>query len=198
MNTSVTHLVLRDIHMPEPISWWPPALGWWGVGGLALMVCLLVALWWRRFQGRRLRKVALRALDDLEAAYRMNREGGLLIVELSALLRRVCLALSDRRVQSAHTVWAPGHDLKVAGLTGEAWLSFLEQDMPGQPFTKGPGRLLISLPFQRMGEKVTYEREREWMDLLALCRAWLRVMPLNWPRNFGPVTHIAPVDPHAS
>jgi cbb3-type cytochrome oxidase subunit 3 len=24
-----TPLPLKDIHLPEAISWWPPAIGWW-------------------------------------------------------------------------------------------------------------------------------------------------------------------------
>ena len=31
---------LRDIHLPEPISWWPPAPGWWI---LAVASCALLA-----------------------------------------------------------------------------------------------------------------------------------------------------------
>ena len=26
---------LRDVHMPDPISWWPPAFGWWMIMGCA-------------------------------------------------------------------------------------------------------------------------------------------------------------------
>ena len=30
---------LRDIHLPDPLSWWPPAIGWWllVIGSLALV-----------------------------------------------------------------------------------------------------------------------------------------------------------------
>ena len=24
-----TQLPLKDIHLPDAISWWPPAIGWW-------------------------------------------------------------------------------------------------------------------------------------------------------------------------
>ena len=33
-------LPLRDIHLPEAVSWWPPAYGWW------LLVVLLGACAW--------------------------------------------------------------------------------------------------------------------------------------------------------
>jgi hypothetical protein len=35
---------LRDIHGPDPVSWWPPAPGWWL---LALGTILCLWLLWR-------------------------------------------------------------------------------------------------------------------------------------------------------
>ena len=33
-------LPLRDLHLPEPVGWWPPAPGWWI---LLLLVTTLLA-----------------------------------------------------------------------------------------------------------------------------------------------------------
>lgn len=32
---------LRDIHLPEPISWWPLAPGWWAL----IILCLALSIW---------------------------------------------------------------------------------------------------------------------------------------------------------
>ena len=58
---------LRDIHLPEPISWWPPAPGWWL---LALVACALLA-WlirfiYRRYKAKHYRRQALGQLQVLQ------------------------------------------------------------------------------------------------------------------------------------
>jgi hypothetical protein len=59
---------LRDIHLPEPISWWPPAPGWWL---LALSVCALLGwlLTWlyRRYRANSYRREALHQLQQLQS-----------------------------------------------------------------------------------------------------------------------------------
>ena len=62
--------------------------------------------------------------------------------ELSELVRRSMLA------------YAPRGD--VAGLTGDAWLKWLDRGLDDAPFTAGAGRNLDTLPYQRP-EKVQDE-----------------------------------------
>ena len=54
--------------------------------------------------------------------------------ELSELLRRTMLAYAARR--------------DVAGLTGEAWLRWLDQDLDEPLFHEGAGKSLIELPYR--------------------------------------------------
>ena len=35
---------LADIHLPDPVSWWPLAPGWWMLLGLAVSIFIAVAL----------------------------------------------------------------------------------------------------------------------------------------------------------
>ncbi|MBS1202779.1 MAG: hypothetical protein H6R22_1288, partial [Chromatiaceae bacterium] len=57
---------LRDWHLPDPVSWWPPAPGWWLVAGLALAACALTLHWWLRRRRRRHGAPARAALGELE------------------------------------------------------------------------------------------------------------------------------------
>jgi hypothetical protein len=128
---------LRDIHLPDLPGFWPPAIGWWIVTTLALLV-----IWWiwrllrRQWRVRRWRRYALAQLRQIE---RQQRRGRMSTIEawqaLSMLLRRLMLLHQSR------------HD--VAALEGEAWLAALDRHLAcGDLFRHGIGRELATLPYQ--------------------------------------------------
>jgi hypothetical protein len=116
---------LHDIVAPAPVPWWPPAPGWYVVGGLVL-VLLGAGLWaalvrWERNGYRRA------GLKELERITRDPRAPGA-VVEIAELLKRVALAAFPRA--------------RVASLTGETWLRFLDATAATDVFTRGAGRVL--------------------------------------------------------
>lgn len=152
-------LPLRDIHLPAPISWWPPAVGWWLVLLSILVVSAMAWWWWRnRTRGHSLdvRQAALSHLQALRHRYDQDEDAHALASELSALLRRICA-----------NSYPPS---ETAGLTGEAWLEFLDRPLSGQSFTRGAGRALEEAPY----------RPRAQIDaraLLALSETWIQALP---------------------
>jgi hypothetical protein len=125
--------VLRDIHVPLDAPWWPLAPAWW-----LLIAVLLVALAfashrvWRAWRVARLRRVLLRAHDELAAAHAAPDDGAALVAGLSLLLRR-----ASKR-----------HAPQALRLRDEDWLAFLDGGDPARPFREGPGRLLLDGPYR--------------------------------------------------
>lgn len=127
---------LRDLHLPETISWWPPAPGWWVLIGLAACALgYLALLAWRRFRDNAPRRKALARLRYLKAEYSWTGDAVELAARLSELLRRAMLAYAPRD--------------EVAGLTGPSWLAWLDRGLPEKAFSEGPGRSLESLPYRQ-------------------------------------------------
>ena len=94
---------LRDIVAPEPVSWWPPAPGWWLVAFLVLTVATAVAhRFCRQWQRNAYRRAALRAIEQTTS-----------IAEVSDVLKRAALAAYPRP--------------QVASLAGDAWCEWLEK-----------------------------------------------------------------------
>ncbi|MEM7433344.1 MAG: DUF4381 domain-containing protein [Pseudomonadota bacterium] len=126
---------LRDLHLPDAISWWPLAPGWWGL----FAIIAIVFFFWLHFYLRRRakgapRRFALRELDRLADDYRQDRNAVRFGARASELLRRTMLA------------YAPRTD--VASLTGDAWLEWLDRDLARPVFVNGPGRQLLELPYR--------------------------------------------------
>jgi len=126
---------LRDLHLPEMISWWPLAPGWWFLIGIALIA---LAMLLRRYLQKRAygaaKRHALRQLDELLADYEQHRNVVHFGSQVSELVRRTMLAYSPRK--------------EVAGLTGEQWLAWLDRGLTHPQFVNGPGRNLIELPYR--------------------------------------------------
>jgi hypothetical protein len=145
---SPSALPLRDIHLPAPVSWWPPATGWWLVLALGVLVLAAVALhrWWRR--RTRLRRLALAELAVIEQAYARSGDGHACARGLSQLLRRLALVGAGRDAAAA---------------TGDAWLAQVGAmhgaPLPAElrpvlllaPYAPGPAQALAAEDFAAAG-----------------------------------------------
>lgn len=80
---------LRDIVLPEPISWWPPAIGWWVLVGISLLVCLmLIRRHLRARAANRYRRLALDALDQALFDFNQHRHIATYVHTANAVLKR--------------------------------------------------------------------------------------------------------------
>lgn len=149
-------LPLKDIHIPQPIGWWLPAPGWW-----LLVIMIPLALWllWWLYQALT-RKTAVKAAKQmLQQIQQDNQQTDLQkLCAISVLLRRTAISCYPRP--------------ETAALTGSDWLRFLDRNLPGHPFSEGPGKILIEAPYQR-----NTDIEVPLDDLIRLCRDWLNSLP---------------------
>ena len=161
MNPSLdpTTIPLRDIHLPDAISWWPLAFGWWLLGGLVLLAGLAFAV---RFYASRRHRAARRGLMAALDALNAGADPVLCAQRVSTTLRRFAMTVNDD----------PGG---VAGLVGERWLAFLDSRWERTSFTLGSGRLLLSAPYTTIGN---LQRE-QCLELGMLCIDWIRAQPIR-------------------
>ena len=132
---SPTDLPLRDLHLPEPIGWWPLAPGWWWLCGatLFLLAGFLFVVLLRRYRKARLGHWVRPEFLLLTRRYQRDDDALALLQSISALLRRACISLYPRE--------------QVAGLTRERWLALLDKVGQTTRFSEGPGQLLADGPY---------------------------------------------------
>ena len=154
---------LRDIHLPSAVFWWPPAIGWWIV--LLILILLIAAgFWWKKrrealnsrpviYSSIEVIDAALAELSELDNAIKTGGNAKAMTADLSRLLRRSAMRLSV-------------NPSDVAGLTGEAWLLWLDEQWSKDEFCHGVGRQLIHAQYQP-------ESDINIEAVCKLCHSWL-------------------------
>lgn len=150
-------LPLRDIHLPDPVSWWPPAIGWWLLSAAVILIAF--SLWavvrrmtpWRR--RKKLLYLAAKELDRIEQEYDTTRDGRTALQRLSILMRRVSMSIFGRRA--------------VAGVCGQRWADWLANAIRLDSARAGCIRVLVEGPYRPTDPD-------ELPELFVYCRAWLR------------------------
>jgi hypothetical protein len=152
MSTDELLLQLRGIAPPGEPGWWPLAPGWWILTGAGLVAMLALLLFARRQYNSRNFKLANRELQGISDHYKHNQDNQNLILNLSRWLRQVSLMAFPER--------------KIAGITGLAWLEFLDEEMGKSEFRQGPGQIFGT---------AVYSRQLDFDDdtILALCELWM-------------------------
>ncbi|MGU3493050.1 DUF4381 domain-containing protein [Xanthobacteraceae bacterium A53D] len=139
---------LADIAVPPPVPWWPPAPGWW-VLACGLLAALVIVAWGLAIRHRR-NAYRRAALAELAAIGPAGDPGSAAAV--SAILKRAALAAYPRT--------------QVAGLTGQAWLAFLDRTAGSRDFSDGPAATLAQAA---MGAPIG-----DGPAILAAARRWIR------------------------
>ena len=127
---------LKDIHLPPPVSFWPPAPGWW-ILAVLLISSLFIGgvLFYRQHKKRKPKTEALRILKDLQILYQNSKDEVVSLRNLSNLLRRTALTFYDND--------------EVASLQGSSWLEFLDKTGKTKEFSQGAGKVLGNEVFQQ-------------------------------------------------
>lgn len=150
-------LQLRDIHLPEPAGWWPPAIGWWLLMLIALVIAgLLLHRLYRELRFRLWRRRLLNAfLHDMSGL--MKQPDSQFMTEISSRLKRLALTLFREE--------------QVAGLSGNGWLDFLDRHLPSPAFNMAPASLLVELPYHPTGQPLDEQQRKQ---VIRLAENWAR------------------------
>jgi hypothetical protein len=143
---------LRDIHLPEPVGWWPLAPGWYVLMLLILLIMMIITyrVYKRHVNGLAKNK-ALELLTFYKDHYDKDRNAQVASARVSELLRRVALVYYPRA--------------QVAGLHGDDWVEFLNKTSKKIDF-KPVKAMLLDSPF-KTGETVNlkplFTRAEQWI-----------------------------------
>lgn len=158
MNLEEFKNLVAPLKLPSAASFWPPAAWvWLLVAGLLMLLLLVILI--RKHRRNHVRRYAYAELDAIQARYLQSQDAARYLHEVNLLLRRLAVRNFSRE--------------KVAALTGEDWLKFLDWGHEVKPngdlgFMEGSGRILAWGAYKAQPENFEVEHLQE------LVKAWIR------------------------
>ena len=146
---------LRDVHLPADPSWWPPAVGWW----LLTVLLILLAGWLleRAWQAWRKRAPLRQARLLLNELFNAHAEGQITATEFlhqsNELLKRVLVRAYGRA--------------RYAPMAGQTWLQALDELSGTDHFSNGSGSVLGNVRFSANPEVNVDALHRDLQQVLA-------------------------------
>ena len=147
-------LPLKDIHLPEAVSWWPPAIGWWLLALFSVLLLATLITWTiRTIKQRRYRHAALAELQQYTALFEANGNVRDYADRVNRLLRRVAIQCYGRTA--------------VSHLTGKQWENFLQTQCPHKDFDTDTAHQLLKAAYAK-------DPQPSLADSSQLARVWIK------------------------
>lgn len=146
---------LRDIHLPEPVAWWPLAFGWWVlIGLLAVALLLLSRHLILRYQSKLYRRQALVKLSLIKRD--SGKNGVEKLIATFLLLRQVS--------KSAYT------ENQCSNLEISEFIPFLQANCPDPVFTDLPDNIQTILYSQSTSDMMPIDKLQ---SIFESCETWI-------------------------
>lgn len=158
---------LADIQLPEGVSWWPLAPGWWILIALAIIIATAIYCWRRHHQRNAYRQLALAELQQAYQNFQQQASTAIYLQKVSNILRRTAMSAYPKSFNSS--------------IKGDDWLSWLDTHCPAtqDSFAQGTGRALLVGPYQQAPQ----------VDIDALhqlCTHWVLQHRNQWQKTKTP------------
>jgi len=147
---------LRDIHLPDAISWWPPAIGWWILLALIILTFIFLPKLYRRITYTPLKKVANSTFQNIVVRYNESNNSLNFVHETSQFLRQIAMSYCGRE--------------NIAQLTGEQWVQALNNITEHDHFKDDIKQILLNAPYQK---NINLDVEQ----LIIVVENWLSDLP---------------------
>lgn len=147
---------LRDIHLPDAISWWPPAIGWWILLALVITAFIFIPKLYRRITYTPLNKVANNTFKNIIAEYKEDNNESDFVIKTSQFLRQTAMSYCGRN--------------NVAQVTGNEWVQTLNNLTEKNYFNEKIKQTLVNAPYQK---NISIDAE----ELISTIQNWLDKLP---------------------
>lgn len=159
---------LHDVHLPDAITTWPWAPGWFVLLGGGCLLLGAGLIWvWRRHQHALPKKMALKLLKDLETTFNREKNSAQAIAALNQLLKRVALVYHSRA--------------QVAALYGQEWVQFLNATSKKLDFftvadllLTGAYQVSVDSATTKLSDPQSSSHAENMVTLFRLSRAWIQ------------------------
>jgi hypothetical protein len=157
---------LPPLHMPEPISFWPPAIGWWLLALFIIVLSVLVVRFFlKKKRKNQLRKVALLELNQYWSSYQSNHDTQSYLLALNRLLKKFVMQQYPNK--NLHT------------LSGEQWISGLAELSPQSGINRDSAAILLSIYSKQLEKSEQLDKAKQLANALhPLLLKWFKGLRL--------------------